>query len=125
MSRNNSTHFPTNTADIRDTPVMLPPGRAKLATIPVSTGSAAIITMGISRVACFAARAHWDVERYDHIDLEPHRLRTKRNLLDCCTGTGGISDLRIGGSKPYPGLPCWRILRWLRNASPIAEETAL
>jgi hypothetical protein len=37
---------------------MLPPGRAKLATIPVSTGSAAIITMGISRVACFAARAH-------------------------------------------------------------------
>src|SRR5262249_39742106 len=57
MSRNSSTHFPPNTEDIKDTPVMFPPGRAKLGTMPVSTGSAAIITIGISWVACFAASA--------------------------------------------------------------------
>ena len=77
MSRNNSTYFPTNTADIKDTPVMLPPGRAKLATIPVSTGSAAIITMGY--LACYLLRRQGarDVERYDHIDLEPHQFDSK------------------------------------------------
>jgi hypothetical protein len=39
-----------------DSPVMLPPGRAKLATMPVPTGSVANAnTMGIVEVACFAA----------------------------------------------------------------------
>src|SRR4029077_18572667 len=40
-----------------DSPVTLPPGRAKLATTPVSTGSPAVAnTIGITDVACFAAR---------------------------------------------------------------------
>ena len=58
MSPNTSTHLPCASAAISDTPVMFPPGRAKLAIIPVSTGLATIATMGISRVACCAARAH-------------------------------------------------------------------
>ena len=40
------------------TPVRLPPGRAKLATRPASTGSMPVSkTMGIVEVACFAANA--------------------------------------------------------------------
>jgi hypothetical protein len=31
--------FAVDAADIRETPVMFPPGRAKLGTMPVSTGS--------------------------------------------------------------------------------------
>src|SRR5437667_8461443 len=45
----NSTLLPANAEAIRDTPVMLPLGRAKLGTMPVSTGSPAIMTIGISR----------------------------------------------------------------------------
>jgi hypothetical protein len=38
-------------------PVMFPPGRAKLATIPLATGSNANAkTIGITDVACFVAR---------------------------------------------------------------------
>src|SRR4030095_3500789 len=41
-----------------DSPVMLPPGRARFVTNPVPTGSAAFpITMGITVVAFFAAWA--------------------------------------------------------------------
>jgi hypothetical protein len=36
-----------------DTPVMFPPGRAKLGTMPVSTGSPTIAPIGISRVELF------------------------------------------------------------------------
>jgi hypothetical protein len=50
--------FAFDAADIRDTPVMFLPGRAKLVTMPVSTGSAAMATIGISLVACLAASAH-------------------------------------------------------------------
>jgi len=54
-SLSNSSHFPP--ADpIGDTPVMLPPGRAKLATKPALTGSPASMTMGIVVVVCWAAR---------------------------------------------------------------------
>src|SRR5262249_47382744 len=76
MSRNNSMHFPTNTADIRDTPVMLPPGRAKLATIPVSTVGC---DYHDGYFACCLLRRQGarDVERYDHIDLEPHQFGSK------------------------------------------------
>ena len=43
-------------SSIQDTPVMFPPGRARLATNPVVTGSmAATMTIGSSAVACFAA----------------------------------------------------------------------
>jgi len=74
MSRNSSTHFPPNTEDIKDTPVMFPPGRAKLGTMPVSTGSAAIITIGISWVACFAASAQGTYSATITSNLKPDKL---------------------------------------------------
>jgi hypothetical protein len=47
----NSNHFPLNADSIFINPVALPPGRAKLATTPVSTGSMMLAnTMGIARV---------------------------------------------------------------------------
>src|SRR5262245_35308493 len=57
ISRNSSRVFPAVSAPILDKPVTLPPGRAKFATRPVPTGSPAIAKIGISRVACFAAKA--------------------------------------------------------------------
>jgi hypothetical protein len=57
MSWNSSTHLPCISDIINDTPVMFPPGRAKLATRPVPTASPAEMTMGTSRVACCAACA--------------------------------------------------------------------
>jgi len=38
-------------------PVMFPPGRAKLVTRPARTGSPDVITIGTALVACFAAVA--------------------------------------------------------------------
>jgi transcriptional regulator with XRE-family HTH domain len=45
---------------------------AKRGTMPVSTGSPTMTTMGISPVDCFAASG--DVERHDYIELEPDKL---------------------------------------------------
>src|SRR5262249_23475838 len=43
-----------------DRPVRLPPGRARLATRPVATGSpGSAKTIGIIVVACFAAKIDW------------------------------------------------------------------
>ena len=54
-SRSNSICFPAVSGACPDRPVMFPPGRAKLATIPEPTGSPAVAnTMGILDVACFA-----------------------------------------------------------------------
>ena len=58
---------------IRDTPVMFPPGRAKLGTMPVSTGSPTIIRLGYP-VLPASPPARGDVERHDHVDLEPDQL---------------------------------------------------
>jgi hypothetical protein len=53
-----SSPFAASSAPVPDTPVTLPPGRAKLATSPVRMGSpAGAITIGMSRVAAFAASA--------------------------------------------------------------------
>jgi hypothetical protein len=56
-SRINSTLFPATSAPPPDSPFILPPGRARLATIPVATGSPAAITIGMSLVSCLAANA--------------------------------------------------------------------
>ena len=57
ISLSSSSRFPVSSGFIWDSPVILPPGRAKLATIPVATGSpAAAITIGIPLAAFFAAR---------------------------------------------------------------------
>src|SRR6516162_7649413 len=57
-SRKSSSRFPARSVNWTDRPVTLPPGRARLATMPVPTGSPAPAkTIGMSAVACFAARA--------------------------------------------------------------------
>ena len=57
-SRRSSSRFATNSTVRRLIPVRLPPGRARLATSPSSTGSSAIMkTMGMVVVAALAADA--------------------------------------------------------------------
>jgi len=57
ISLSNWSRFPLNSGDRRLLPVMFPPGRAKLATNPLPTGSLlAVITMGMLWVACRTAR---------------------------------------------------------------------
>src|SRR5262249_8427821 len=55
-SRKSSSRLPARSGVRTDRPVTLPPGRARLATRPVPTGSPITAdTIGISAVACFAA----------------------------------------------------------------------
>ena len=55
--RKSSRRLPTISVNWLDRPVILPPGRARLATRPVPRGSAtATKTIGMTDVACFAAR---------------------------------------------------------------------
>src|SRR2546422_4975469 len=61
-----------------DIPVILPPGRARLATNPARTGSPlGAMTIGIVRVACFAARTSPSPPSDNDIDLEAHQLGDK------------------------------------------------
>jgi hypothetical protein len=54
----NCTRFPLSSRVSLVIPIMLPPGRAKLSTNPVATGSTLVtITMGIVLVACLATRS--------------------------------------------------------------------
>src|SRR3989440_9215896 len=58
ISRVSSTHLPANSAVTEAKPVTFPPGRGRLATSPVPIGSpVSAMTIGISCVACLAARA--------------------------------------------------------------------
>ena len=53
-----------------ESPVTLPPGRARLATKPAATGSAElVITMGMVVVALFAANGVGPPEDHDQINL--------------------------------------------------------
>jgi hypothetical protein len=57
-SRNTSRRFPIRSVDWPDKPVMLPPGRARLVTYPLPTGSFANENMiGMVDVACLTAGA--------------------------------------------------------------------
>ena len=51
-----SRRLPSSSAARVDNPVTLPPGRARLVTSPLPTGSPATKTMGIVLVACMATR---------------------------------------------------------------------
>ena len=56
-SRNNSTRFGPSWLAIRVTPVTFPPGRLRLSTNPIATGSLAVMkTIGIVAVAPFATK---------------------------------------------------------------------
>jgi hypothetical protein len=65
---------------------MLPPGRARLATRPLPTGSATdVITTGMTDVACCAARAPRGSRRDDDIDFDPDEF--DRDLSDPVVAT--------------------------------------
>ena len=55
-SRKSSSRLPARSVCWNDRPVTLPPGRARLTTKPVPTGSPPAKTIGMTDVACFAAR---------------------------------------------------------------------
>src|SRR5437773_3239076 len=60
-------------------PVTLPPGRARLSTNPLATGSPSCAkTMGIVPVAALAARVTGALAETDDVDLETHQLSRER-----------------------------------------------
>ena len=72
--------FPPSCEVIMLMPVMLPPGRARLATSPVSTGSAAMppITMGIVLVASLGGEARRRTRSEDDAHFHGNQLSRKR-----------------------------------------------
>src|SRR6516164_10839799 len=75
-SRSNSSRLLAVSGNRSDKPVTLPPGRARLATRPLPTGSpTATATIGIVDVACFAASCCLSSLREDGSYLEPNELR--------------------------------------------------
>src|SRR5580693_8064119 len=73
-SRKSSTRLPARSDCWTDRPVMLPPGRARLATRPPPTGSVDIgKTMGMTAVACFTVGTASPYVNND-VDLEPYEL---------------------------------------------------
>jgi hypothetical protein len=72
-SRKSSSRLPARSVVCIDRPVTLPPGRTKLATRPLPTGSpAAAKTIGITDVACFAATTFAGVD----VTMTPTLSRT-------------------------------------------------
>src|SRR5262249_7324176 len=70
-----STRFGASSVAKELNPVTLPPGRARLATAPVTSGSPiAAITIGITVVACFAARTRRCSSGHDRVDFETNQL---------------------------------------------------
>ena len=73
-----SSRLPTSSESRLDNPVILPPGRARLVTSPLATGSAAEVkTMGRVLVACLAARAVCVPYGHDDINLERNQFGRK------------------------------------------------
>src|SRR5215467_14670974 len=75
----NSRRLPTIAGvEMVDSPVALPPGRARLVTSPSVTGSVAEVkTMGIVLVACLAARAWGCASGHDDINLKRNQFGRK------------------------------------------------
>ena len=74
-SLRNSSCFPTSSGARAASPVTLPPGRARLATRPLPTGSLTpTITMGIVVVACLAASAAGVSPHHQDVHLETDQL---------------------------------------------------
>ena len=74
-SCSSSSRFGSNVVVKKLTPVTLPPGRLRLATSPLWTGSPPIAkTIGMSAVAAFAARAAGSGTCNDHRNLTSDQL---------------------------------------------------
>src|SRR5262249_50030213 len=72
VSRNSSSRLPASSLRNRVTPVALPPGRLRLATRPISTGSPPLRkTIGMVEVATLAAYAAALETAYRTVTLRP------------------------------------------------------
>ena len=80
ISFRSSSRFPFISGERVDNPVMLPPGRARLAhESRLPTGSASLVmTMGIVVVASLAARCSSRTSRHDNLNVETHQLGRER-----------------------------------------------
>src|SRR4051812_46361952 len=77
-SESSSSRLGFNSAPRKLIPVRLPPGRAKLATRPVTTGSfPAVKTIGIVQVAFFASYGSEASGCHNHIDLAADEIGSK------------------------------------------------
>ena len=75
--------------------MMFPPGRARLATKPASTGSIkrTPMTIGMLLVACWAARSAGVPDSDDDINLEPDELGGKRGKAIGVTFSPAVLDV--------------------------------
>ena len=74
-SLNSSSRFPLRSRVSLVSPVIFPPGRAKLSIRPVAIGSAGVtMTIGIVLVACLAARIPGKVAEDKDVDLKLHEF---------------------------------------------------
>src|SRR5215475_9250988 len=99
-SSKSSSRLPARSAARVARPLTLPPGRARLATMPVPTGSPATAkTIGMTDVACFAHAAGEDTEltvrirqasavahQAADIDKITHRIRRRQGVARCQCG---------------------------------------
>ena len=96
-----------------ESPVTLPPGRARLATKPAPTGSPAlVITIGIVVVALLAANAGRSRCDHDQINLETNQLRRKLTLGGHSFSSANRYSMLIFFPSIHPSL-----LSSCRNAS--------
>ena len=91
-----------------DKPVTLPPGRARLATRPVPTGSAALVmTMGMARVAFFAACAAGAPETTRRRGLRPTSSAARAGSLSNWPSRESCSmEMFRPSSQPSSLSPC-------------------
>jgi hypothetical protein len=79
-----SSRFPPSSGAMKVNPVMFPPGRARLATSPLPTGSAiGLKTMGIVLVARFAARAEGVASAKSRSTRRRTRSEARFERVDC------------------------------------------
>src|SRR5882757_8577657 len=79
ISLNSANRLPERSRTISESPVTLPPGRARLSTSPLPTGSgSATMTMGMVPVARLASPGAKSGHRDDHIDFAFGKLLRQR-----------------------------------------------
>src|SRR5215813_1040409 len=74
-----SSRFPRNSGESWDNPVIFPPGRARLATNPLPTGSSSCaMTIGIVDVASLGGTCCSPASRDNDVDLQTDKFSCKR-----------------------------------------------
>ena len=75
IPRSISRRLGPSSAAMTEIPVVLPPGRARLLTKPLPTGSALIVTMGIAVVAFLRSKRRGRSYCCQDVHFQPHQLR--------------------------------------------------